>query len=287
MTVFIFACVVLLLLATAALLSPFLRRGQTGEPSAQERTLAALRAQQAELEQDRHEGSLSEEDFQLAQAELRQRALQELEDPAPNAASLANTATATLPQPRPRLSASFWTLAIAMPLAATLLYLLLGNLDALRPRPQQASLPDVERMVAQLATRLQSEPDNTRGWLVLAHSYKTLGHMQEAQAAFEHVRATVEQDADLLADYADVLVINQRGDFTGAPLQAITKALKLDPTQPQALWLLGTYQFGQKQYDTAAQTWQRLLAALPANSTDATEVKRNIDEALANANKAR
>lgn len=51
-----------------------------------------------------------------------------------------------------------------------------------------AALPSVEDMVKQLELRLQAEPDDAKGWVLLGRSYEHLNRHQEAAEAYEHAR---------------------------------------------------------------------------------------------------
>jgi cytochrome c-type biogenesis protein CcmH len=58
--------------------------------------------------------------------------------------------------------------------------------SALRPAEQQAM---AEAMVGRLAARLEREPDDVAGWVMLMRSYKTLGREAEARAALQRALA--------------------------------------------------------------------------------------------------
>lgn len=57
----------------------------------------------------------------------------------------------------------------------------------------------VEGMVASLAERLQDNPDDLKGWIMLIRSYATLNRDTEARSAFETALGVFEDDADALA----------------------------------------------------------------------------------------
>ena len=63
----------------------------------------------------------------------------------------------------------------------------------------------VAEMAASLAAKLEKEPDNVDGWVMLAHTYYALKRFPEAVAAYERAAALAPDNADLLADYADAL----------------------------------------------------------------------------------
>jgi cytochrome c-type biogenesis protein CcmH len=263
----------------ALLLSPFRRRPATADFSRQQLNAAIYRDQFAELERDRSEGALSQADFDQAHSELQRRLLED------SRAELPGTANPTASQTSRAVPLA---LAIALPVGAVLLYLLLGNPAALNPPPpeQRFTADDIERMVSGLAAKLEKEPENLQGWVMLARSYKAMGRLPDAVRAFEHAIKLVETSAELLVDYADALAAST-GGFTDKVNALIDKALQLDPANAQALWLRGTAAFENQRYDVAIADWQRLLPLLEPDSENARVVAANIAEAQAQGGKAK
>lgn len=142
-------------------------------------------------------------------------------------------------------------------------------------------------MVAGLAAKLEKEPENLQGWTMLARSYRAMGRLPEAEKAFERAEKFIENDAQLLADYADVAAANARGDFRGKPMRLIEKALKVDPDNMQALWLAGSAAFAREDFARAIGHWERLVAQLPPDSEDAQMLRANIGEARAGLDQAK
>lgn len=251
------------------LLRPFLWRDDRAATASHRQLNAAIyRDQFAELERDRSEGVLGEEDYQQARTELQRRVLEDgrEDDPA-----------AVLRAPKKTMLA----LGLLLPLAAVAIYALLGNPGGVNPPvPQHRFTPqEIERMVAGLAAKLEKEPDNLKGWAMLARSYKAMGRLAEAEKAFGRAGKFVEEDAQLLADYADVAAANAGGNFEGRPSELIAKALKLDPDNLQALWLSGSAAFARRQYAQAIADWTRLKNQLPPESDDARMLAENIAQA--------
>lgn len=164
------------------------------------------------------------------------------------------------------------------------LYSMLGHPGILlgQQNPSQAKdEPDVERMVANLAKKLESEPGNLKGWVMLARSYKVMGRNLEAAQAFERAGNFIDNDAQLLAIYADLIVTNAGGSFAGKPMLLIEKALKLEPDNVMALWLAGSAAYQVKNYKTAVRYWERISRQLVADSDDARTLQESINEAHA------
>lgn len=277
MTGFVIGAAVAVGIVLALLLRPFLRQSAGGQLSQRQLNAAIFRDQLVKLEQDLAEGTLAKDDYTQARAELQRRALEDTRE---------EDATSTLRAPKKTMVA----VALAVPIAAVALYLVIGNPGAMLAEGTAAGAhknqqQDLERMVAALAQKLEKEPDNLQGWAMLARSYKVMGRMMEAELAFERAGAVIDNDAQMLANYADVAATNAGGSLKGKPAQLIAKALKADPEHPMALWLSGTEAMERRDYDRALATWERLMALLTPGSEDARMLQGAIEEVRARAGK--
>lgn len=274
MTGFVAGAVVAVLLTLALLLRPLLgQRAQTAATASHRQLNAAIhRDQMAELERDRAEGTLSDEDYAQARSELQRRVLEE---------GTEAEAPATAAKPKKTLLA----LAVLLPVAAVGIYLLLGNPEGINPPPPEHRFTrgEIEDMVGRLAARMEKEPDNAQGWVMLARSYRAMRRFDEAVKAFDHAIKLVGNDAQLLADYADMLAVKAGGSLAGKPAELVAQALKIDPNNAQALWLSGTVSFEAGRYKEAAAVWERLLKQLPPDSEDAKELAGAIADARSKA----
>jgi cytochrome c-type biogenesis protein CcmH len=269
MTGFLIAAAVAVALVLLLLLRPFVWSRPASRMSQRQMNAAVYRDQLAKLDQDLAEGALSTEDHARSRDELQRRALEDLRE---------DDAAPTLRAPKRTMIA----VGITVPLVAIVLYAFLGNVDALtgggaagEPKVTQA---DVERMVAGLAAKLEQNPTDYKGWVMLARSYKVMGRTADAEKAFERAAPLVDTDPQLLADYADVVVTNNNGSFAGKPQQLIDKALKLDPNAPMALWLGGTAAFSKGDKEQAIRMWERLAKQIPPDSEDGRNLQAALDE---------
>jgi cytochrome c-type biogenesis protein CcmH len=276
--VFVAVTAAMVVAALAWVLWPLLRGGRGDGVQRAASNVAILRDQLAELDSDVANGTLRREQYDQAKRELEARVLDE---------SSAATAASKGPS-----SAGAWTAAIvaaALPIAALLLYVSLGNFDAFSPSSiaragaggaeHPLTQAEVEDMAAKLAARLEKEPDNAEGWIVLARTYYAMNRHAEAAKAFERAVALVPDNAGLLADYADALAAAQGGTLAGKPQQLIDRALKVDPTQWKALALAGTIAFDRKDYAQAVQYWERMKASVPQDAPIAKSIDASITEA--------
>lgn len=272
MTGFVVGALVTLALTLALLLRPFyLRRGAAATASQRELNTAILREQLAKLEQDLTDGTLGVEDYGQARAELQRRVLQDTTEA---------DAAPTLRAPRRTMLA----VGLTVPAVALGMYMLIGNPASMTEAAggAHAGQQELVRMIEVLARKLEKEPDNLQGWAMLARSYKVIGRSQEAELAFERAGAYIDNDAQALANYADVAASNA-GGFAGKPAMLIAKALKADPQNAMALWLSGTEALSRDDYNTALATWGRLLPLLQPGSEDEKMLRGAIAEVQAKA----
>ena len=76
------------------------------------------------------------------------------------------------------------------------------------PEESEAS---IDEMVAKLAARLQEQPDDLKGWVMLARTYSILKRYSEAEAAYENVLRLGGENAGVLTDYADAMAMANGG----------------------------------------------------------------------------
>ena len=161
------------------------------------------------------------------------------------------------------------------------LYFSLGDVVRIAQQGDQKPMSQVgvEKMVADFALKMDKDPDNLQGWAMLGRSYRILGRNEDAAKAYGRAGSFINNDPELLAEYADTLVANANGNFSGKPLQLINQALKLDPKNLLALWLSGTASFASGNYKVAVQTWEKLAQQLPPGSEEARAIESSISEA--------
>lgn len=132
-----------------------------------------------------------------------------------------------------------------------------------------------------LKTRVEQNPDDGVGWALLARSYVETGRHAEAAPMYEKAVKLLQDDPQVLADYADVLGVLQGRKLEGKAERLIQQALKIDSNNVKALRLAGTAAFDRKEFKQAAQYWERAEGNLAAGTEP--EVRREILEAIAEA----
>jgi cytochrome c-type biogenesis protein CcmH len=180
-----------------------------------------------------------------------------------------------------------WAVGAGVPVLAVALYIFVGNPDALAPQsdPHAVTVQQLEVMVERLAARLRESPDDAEGWKLLGRSYAALGRFPESAEAYANAAARDPKDAQLLADFADVLAMARgsagAGNLLGEPERLIARALELDPKNLKALALAGTAAYARRDYAGAAAQWEKMLPLVPPDSEDARAIRANVQEARA------
>jgi cytochrome c-type biogenesis protein CcmH len=179
--------------------------------------------------------------------------------------------------------------ALTIPSLAVLLYLLLGSAPLLDQQgspppsaesdaPEQTGHP-LEQMVAKLASRLEQDPQNPDGWVLLGRSYATLSRYREAANAYGQAVRLAGDRPQLLVDYADVLTMSTGGRFTPEAGSLLQRALDNQPDNLKGLWLMGHYKYQQQDYQGAISDWRQAAAQLPPDGEDSAIIRQQIANA--------
>jgi cytochrome c-type biogenesis protein CcmH len=271
MTVFWSLATVMLLLALLFVVFPLLRPRATPTVDRDALNAEVARARLAELDQDLDTGRIEQAQYDAARADLERELLNDLAGDSSSAAPVRSGVWATL------------LIAIAVPVGATLLYKSIGSeriITLLQENPparqaemarqaQQTPQMSIEEMVSKLAARMESQPDDLKGWLMLAKSYSVLNRYALAVPAYRNImRLGGGDNAGVLADFADALAATNDGRFTDEAGTLLARALALEPDNLKALWLAGHWK--NQSGDTAAAIgyWQQAASLMQPQSED-------------------
>jgi cytochrome c-type biogenesis protein CcmH len=284
MTVFVIIAILMVLAAVSAVIVPLLRQPKKpAHPAADSvaMSLGVLREQLTELEREFAAGHLNAESYATEKAELEQRALEDGQRTAPTAAPTDVRRT--------KLAVA---IGVAMPLLVLGIYYAMGSHEALTGKPPAAQVgaeggeaghaltqQQIEGMVEKLAERLLDNPNDGQGWHMLARSYAVLGRHAESAAAYGRAVSLLPPDAQLLADYADMLAVTQQRKLQGEPEKLIRQALQIDPRNVKALALSGSVAFERKDFRAAANEWRKILDLVPKDSDISASIRSSIAEA--------
>jgi cytochrome c-type biogenesis protein CcmH len=275
MTLFLIVGGLLVAVALLFIVPPLLRSPPTHQVSRKAVNVTLYRDQLRELDTDLQSGTLNKEHYEKARRELEARLLEDVDsDDATNDGARHGRASAL-------------ALGLALPLCAISIYLAIGSPQALIPGhgadarepAHEVSAEQIEEMVQKLAARLESNPDNVEGWVMLGRSYSMLGRFTQAASAYASAVKQSPNDAQLLADYADSLAMSQGRSLKGEPEKLIQRALQIDPENIKALALAGSLAFDNNNYARAVEFWEQVLRLSPPDSEFSRTVSASVAEA--------
>src|SRR6266404_4183462 len=236
-----------------------------------------------EMEADRKNGLVGEDQYQQDKEELERRLLEDIKTPGLESSSSS------------RSTRKFaYGVGMAIPVFVVALYFVIGNPKGLSPSLATAEIASpatqqggpmsnqqIAANVEKLAKRLEQNPNDAQGWLMLARSYVSMERFADAAKAYERATALNGNDATIWADYAEALALSNGQRLAGKPTEALNRALQIDPKNQKALALAGSAAFEAHDYQKAVDYWQKLLASLPAES----EITRTVTDQISKAKK--
>jgi cytochrome c-type biogenesis protein CcmH len=244
--------------AVFSVLAPLARR----RPLPTGSDLAVYRDQLDEIERDRSAGLIGEREAEAARVEVSRRLIAAADVPASAPAAGA----------RWRRRAVALTALIVLPAGAAGLYLMLGA-PGLPGQPQAARRdlsPDhrsIVELVGRVEAHLEQNPDDGRGWEVLAPVYLRLGRFDDAVRARRNVLRLLGPSAEREANLGEALAAAANGIVTAEAKQAFQQALRLNPDDFRARYFLGLAAEQDGRPKDAAETWRKLLANAPADAS--------------------
>ncbi|HMK86286.1 MAG TPA: tetratricopeptide repeat protein [Steroidobacteraceae bacterium] len=184
-------------------------------------------------------------------------------------AAIAATAVA-LPLLRHRQSRLLGALAAALVIgAAAGLYPLWSNWDWHAQAPAPKASPQVLAMVAKLEKRLQEQPNDIEGWLMLGRSYEVLERIDDAIHAYEQAHRLDANNVDALLGLGETTSMRSDGNITPEAAQLFERAVALAPDNPKALLYGGFAAAARGDRAVARSRWQSLKSLNPPPEIEA------------------
>jgi len=226
---------------------------------------AVYRDQLEEIERDQAAGLIAEAEAKAARVEVSRRLLGAA-DAAGTTPSLADGKSATW-----RRRAVALVSLLMLPLGAGALYLSLGSPEI--PSSSLVLRPDtpleqrsVEAMVAQVEAYLERNPEDGRGWEVLAPIYMRSGRAADAVMAWRNALRLLGPSAEREAYLGEAMVAAANGIVIPEAKAAFERAVAIDANLVSARFYLGLAAEHEGRGAEAAKIWRDLLAGAPADA---------------------
>ncbi len=219
----------------------------------------ALRIELAEARRDQKLGLLSAASLAEAERELETRVLAESQQAANPTA--------------PRYKRTAISLGVLLPVLAVGGYATVGSPAAVVPeivRPASVAQSQADKQMEELfklaEERLAKEPNDVKGWLLLARAKASVGLFDGAMKAYEKAAALDPKDSEMWSDYADSAAGMAQGKMDGKPIELITKSLALDGKNIKALLLRGTWEIQKNDLSAAEKSFTLAKSLTEPNS---------------------
>ena len=197
---------------------------------------------------------------------------------APIAAHVTDPATAVAAAARPTRGLVIG-LAVLTIVVAGGGYAWIGSpkLLAVTPDAPPGPGPSADAQVAVMQDRAEQHPAEANGWIQAARAQAMLNHGAAAVDDYRRALALRPNDANALADLADMLAATGNGSLDGEPIQLVDRALAIDPNHVKALALKGSYAMTQRDFRTAIGAWNQALKVAQPDDPIAQFLRTQLD----------
>jgi cytochrome c-type biogenesis protein CcmH len=153
-------------------------------------------------------------------------------------------------------------LLLLLPLGSFGVYAALGNptlpAQPLASRSLPANSPLLS-LIAKVETHLAKNPDDAKGWEVLAPIYLKLENYERAVEARRNLLRLQGTSPERLGDFGEALLMRNNGVLS-QPIEAVFKeALALEPSNMRANYYLGLALLQDGKAEAARELWENLL----------------------------
>jgi len=262
----------LTLAASLAVLLPLTRaRGAADEAAGHD--VEVYRDQLQEVERDAARGLIEPSQADQARAEIARRLIK-----ANAAGQTARTRGAQI------VRVAGLAGVLAVPLLSWGLYTMIGMpgladaplAERLAQNPAQSS---VGELIARAERHLAENPDDARGWEVLAPVYMRQERFGDAVTAWRNAIRLEGSNAQRETGLGEALAAAAGGVVTAEAHAALERALTHDANEPKARFLLASALAQEGRLAEAAQAWTAMLAGLPQDSPWRGPVEASIAQA--------
>jgi cytochrome c-type biogenesis protein CcmH len=241
-----------------------LRDKKLHQTTRDESALNIYKEQLQELDRDKEAGVITDEQHSASIRELERSLLA--------SSGLGDEVNTDIDVQNDNNWPSIIAVSILLPLIAIPLYMHLGEPDLI-PTLESIAIqqegsgqaeqgPTMEAMLEILSQRLEEDPNNAEGLMLLARSYLSIGRVEESIVAFEKLNALVGDVPVVLLSYAEALIMRNQGRVTGEPESIINKILEIEPGNESGLILSGLAAEEQGNFEKAISNWNRVLPSL-------------------------
>ena len=119
------------------------------------------------------------------------------------------------------------------------------------------------QLAGQLLKRLEADPDNADGWMLLGRTYLNINNFEEALTAYRKAMEVGNRHPEIVTEYAEALVLSENGQVGPEARGLFEDIVKIDPYNHRARYYLGLELAQRGNLKAALQAWVDLRAVSP------------------------
>ena len=151
---------------------------------------------------------------------------------------------------------------------------------ALDPKADPLNEEDMTRLALGLRTRLQADPTNVEGWIMLGRIGMVLGNASTATEAYANAYRLDPKNSDAALGYAEALTRSSDPDDNRRGGELLRQLVRGEHANVRVLSMYAFNAFEQQRFGEAVAAWEMMLKLLPANDTRRAVIERCIKQAM-------
>ena len=151
---------------------------------------------------------------------------------------------------------------------------------ALDPKADPLNEEDMTRLALGLRTRLQADPTNVEGWIMLGRIGMVLGNASTATEAYANAYRLDPKNSDAALGYAEALTRSSDPDDNRRGGELLRQLVRCEHANVRVLSMYAFNAFEQQRFGEAVAAWEMMLKLLPANDTRRAVIERSIKQAM-------
>lgn len=260
---------------------PMIRRAKS-ESDRAEYDLSIYRQQLSEVDRDEVRGQIAAEDAEAARIEIKRRMLKVADN---IDAELSAKST------KPLLAG---LLAIAVLASTVGFYIYVGSpeysdqplsarLEAVQSQMAASGLSpeemeDLTQRALELEEKIKGGEATFQNWWLLARSWMVLGRPDKGVPAFRQAVALEPERPDVIAAYAEALVMAAGNQVGPEAVMAFEKLYRIEPRDPRSRYYIGLAEAQSQRYEEAMAIWLDLLKDAEPGAPWVAMVRGNIKD---------
>ncbi len=276
MAIFWIICSLLIIVALIIVMPALLSKETAKDIDRKKINRTVFEKKLIELENDRNNDLIDQEQYLIAKTDLERSLLDDLENQQELTVKTNNKLLPII-------------VLIALPVVSVFTYLKLENgLQSLDPEfentlaAQQSGQPaSIEEAISKLEEKAEKDPDNLENWNMLGRSYLVTKRFDDAVKAYSKANEiTNGADPNILVSYGEAKVFAAENKFDEDSMSLFSKALQIQPNNERGLWYAGMAAYQLQDYKQSVEYWEKLIQQVPDDQAEVrTALGKYLDDA--------